>query len=73
MIVVYSPTNVSDKDDIDAFYNSLDGLTSAIPSHNVCPLIGDLNVESKVYGHFMVLPTETVRNSKSWWRRRSCG
>ena len=71
VIVVYSLTNVSDKDDIDAFYNSLDGLTSAIPSHNVCLLIGDLN--ARVYCHFMVLPTETVRNSKSWWRRKSCG
>ena len=47
VIAVYSPTNVSDKDDIDAFYNSLDGLTSAIPSHNVCLLIGDLNSRVK--------------------------
>ena len=47
VIVVYSPTNVSDKDDIDAFYNSLDALMSAIPPHNVCLLIGDLNARVK--------------------------
>ena len=47
VIVVYSPTNVSDKEDIDTFYDSLDALMSAVPPHNVCLLIGDLNAQVK--------------------------
>ena len=47
VVVVYSPTNVSDKDDIDASYNSLDALMCDIPPHYVCLLIGNLNARVK--------------------------
>ena len=47
VVVVYSPTNVSDQENIDTFYNSLDALMSTIPPHNVCLLIGDLNARVK--------------------------
>ena len=43
VISFYSPTNVSDDQEIELFYTRLTSLTRQIPKHNVLILGGDLN------------------------------
>ncbi len=42
-MVIYSPTNVSDEDTIESFYDSLRRAIQSIPAHNVMMVIGDFN------------------------------
>ncbi len=43
ILVIYSPTNVSDEDTIESFYDSLRRAIESIPAHNVMMVIGDFN------------------------------
>ena len=45
IISCYSPTNVSDKMDLNAFYNKLSSVVRSIPKHNVLILDGDMNAQ----------------------------
>ena len=65
MIVVscYSPTNVSDEDDVSEFYNNMSSFTRYVPKHNVLIIAGDFNAHLGIdhYNTF-VYHTETNRN-----------
>ena len=43
IIVIYSPTNISDDNTIESFYDSLRRAIESIPAHNVLMIIGDFN------------------------------
>ncbi len=43
ILVIYSPTNVSDEDTIESFYDSLRRAIESIPAHNAMMVIGDFN------------------------------
>ena len=43
LICCYSPTNVSDEDQVDNFYETLESLTRRIPKHNLLVIGGDFN------------------------------
>ena len=45
IISCYSPTNVSDETDLNAFYDGLTFLVRSIPKHNVLVTGGDVNVQ----------------------------
>ena len=62
VVVVYSPTNVSKKEDIDNFYEALDGVFSAIPPHNLTLLLGDLNAQ--ISGQWSFHPTSNRNGNK---------
>ena len=43
LICCYSPTNVSDEDEVDNFYEALESITKQIPKHNMLIIGGDFN------------------------------
>ncbi len=43
IIVTYSPTNASSKDEIDKYYDDLRGCIDSIPTHNFLMLLGNFN------------------------------
>ena len=45
IISCYSPTNVSEKTDLIAFYNELSSLVRSIPKLNVLVIGGDMNAQ----------------------------
>ena len=45
IISCYSPTNSSDQDVIDNFYQSLSSVTRQVPKHNFLIIGGDLNAQ----------------------------
>ena len=45
MISCYSPTNVSEETELDAFYDELSSLVRSIPKHNVLVIGGDMNAQ----------------------------
>ena len=49
IIFCYSPTNASDKTDLDAFYNELSSFVRSIPKHNVLIIGEDMNAGIYIY------------------------
>ena len=45
IISCYSPTNVSEETELDAFYDELSSLVRSIPKHNVLVIGGDMNAQ----------------------------
>ena len=45
IISSYSPTNVSEKTDLIAFFNELSSLVHSIPKHNILVIGGDMNAQ----------------------------
>ena len=45
VISCYSPTNVSNEEDVIGFYHELSSLTRAVPKHNVLIIGGDMNAQ----------------------------
>ena len=43
VISCYSPTNVSNEDEVESFYHELSSLTRQVPKHNILILGGDFN------------------------------
>ncbi len=64
IIVTYAPTNVTDDDEIESYYNSLTEATKNVPAHNFMVVIGDFNARvGKDYGKFTYHET-TNRNGE---------
>ena len=45
IISCYSPTNISDKPDLNTFYNELYSLVRSIPKHNILTIGRDMNAQ----------------------------
>ena len=45
IISCYSPTNVSEETELDAFYDELSSLVRSIPKHNILVIGGDMNAQ----------------------------
>ena len=45
LIFCYSPTNVSEKTELIAFYDLLFSIVCSIPKHNVLVISGDMNAQ----------------------------
>ena len=45
IISCYSPTNVSEETELDAFYDELSSLVRSIPKHNLLVIGGDMNAQ----------------------------
>ena len=45
VICCYSPTNVSDEEEVVRFYDELASLTRAVPKHNILVVAVDLNAK----------------------------
>ena len=45
IISCYSPTNVSEKTNLIAFYNELSSIVCSIPKHNLLFIGGDMNAQ----------------------------
>ena len=45
IISCYSPTNVSEETELDAFYDELSSLVCSIPKHNILVIGGDMNAQ----------------------------
>ena len=45
IISCYSPTNVSEETELDAFYDELSSLVRSIPKHSVLVIGGDMNAQ----------------------------
>ncbi|XP_072033056.1 uncharacterized protein [Amphiura filiformis] len=43
IITTYSPTNVSDEEDVEEHYKQLNAATKSVPAHNVLIIAGDFN------------------------------
>ncbi len=43
ILVIYSPTNISDDDEIESFYDSLRRAIKSVPTNNILMIIGDFN------------------------------
>ena len=46
IISCYSPTNVSEENEIATFYEDLSSLVRSIPKHNLLVIGGDMNAQS---------------------------
>ncbi len=64
ILVIYSPTNISDDEEIENFYDSLRRAIESIPTHNVLMMIGDFNARIGMPNfHYMIQPTGMVNTS----------
>ena len=65
IISSYSPTNVSERTDLIAFYNELSSLVRSIPKHNVLVIGGDMNSQiGKNVNHKVSLHNSSNRNGE---------
>ena len=65
IISCYSPTNVSEEQDVLHFYNELASLVRAVPRHNVLIIAGDVNAQlGRNQHHKHAFHAETNRNVK---------
>ena len=62
-IIYYSPTNVSEENDLIAFYNELSSLVCSILKHNVRVISGDMNAQIGInLNHKFILHYSSNRN-----------
>ena len=65
IISCYSPTNVSEEQNVLHFYNELASLVCAVPRHNVLIIAGDMNAQlGRNQHHKHTFHAETNRNGK---------
>ena len=64
ILVIYSPTNISDDDVIDNFYDSLRRAIESVPTHNVLMIIGDFNARMGKLDTKHTFHETTNRNGK---------
>ena len=65
IISCYSPTNVSEETEIDAFYDELSSLVRSIPKHNVLVIGGNMNAQiGKNGNHKYSLHSSSNRNGQ---------
>ena len=65
IISCYSPTNVSEEQDVLHFYNELASLVRAVPRHNMLIIAGDMNAQlGRNQHHKHAFHAETDRNGK---------
>ena len=63
VVSCYSPTNVSDEDDVSEFYNNMSSFTRYVPKHNVLIIAGDFNAYLGIdHDNKFAYHTETNRN-----------
>jgi hypothetical protein len=64
IIVVYAPTNNSEEEETEGFYNELRNTLQDIPAHNFLALIGDLNARLGPSDAPYTLHNQTNRNGE---------
>ena len=64
IISCYSPTNVSEENEIVTFYEDLSSLVRSIPKHNLLVIGGDMNAQIGKNRHQQIQPT--LRIKQEW-------
>ena len=62
IISCYSPTNVSEETELDAFYDELSSLVRSIPKHNVLVIGRDMNAQIRKNGNRYSFHNTSNRN-----------
>ena len=61
IISCYSPTNVSEENELVTFYDELSSLVRSIPKHNVLVIVVDMNTQIGKSRNNKIQPTQHVK------------
>ena len=61
IVSCYSPTNVSEENEIVTFYDELSSLVRSIPKHNMLVIGGDMNAQIGKNGKQQIQPPQHVK------------